>query len=323
MGVNLAVAMLNLGLEFLVDEVLPLIKAKVARELASNGYSQSRIAKVLGVTQPMVNRLMSQYDQYADRARRLGLSEFVDNVSSVVTKMILEGRLEDASKYLMSTLVLNLAGLRLCNAHRLMRPDIPINCNVCSVINMPRDAVLMSVEEAIRILEANPEVSLLVPGVLMNIAEAIPNPRDVSDVAAVPGRIDKVNGRVKAWSPPAYGASSHLAMILLKVSNADPTIRAVASVRWGSDVEDAIKVLGWGMVKTTGSVKPSESEIVNRVAEAYLTSRVKVVIDIGGYGIEPITYVFGGNAIEVALNVVALAKELAKMRGTQAGGKHA
>ncbi|MFP3074522.1 MAG: helix-turn-helix domain-containing protein, partial [Caldivirga sp.] len=99
--------MLNLGLEFLVDEVLPLIKARVAKELSDNGYSQSRIAKVLGVTQPMVNRLMNQYDYYIDRARKLGVLALVDAVSNAVVRMILDGRFDDASRYLMNTLLMD------------------------------------------------------------------------------------------------------------------------------------------------------------------------------------------------------------------------
>ncbi|WP_291766493.1 thiamine-phosphate synthase family protein [Caldivirga sp. UBA161] len=305
--------MLNLGLEFLVDEVIPLIKAEVARELAERGYSQSRIAKILGVTQPMVNRLMNQYEYYVEKARKLNLWDMVVNVSRAVVEMITNDRYDDASKYIMNTLLMDLAGLRLCNAHRMVKVDIPANCNVCSILVMHRDAVIMNVEEAIKILEANPEVSLLVPGVLMNIAEAIPNPRDSSDVAAVPGRIDKVNGRVKAWNPPTYGASGHLAMILIGISRNDPSTRAVASVRWGSDVEEAIKALGWSMVKTSGSMKPSEEEVISRVVSAYVASKPKVVADTGGYGVEPITYVFGSNAVEVALSIVSLAKEAAKL----------
>ncbi len=303
---------INLGLEFLADEVIPLIKAEVARELAERGYSQSRIAKILGVTQPMVNRLMNQYEYYAERARKLNLQGMVASISRAVVEMVTSDRYDDASRYIMNTLLLDLASLRLCNAHRMVKPDIPVNCNVCSILIMHRDAVIMNVEEAIRILEANPEVSLLVPGVLMNIAEAIPNPRDPSDVAAVPGRIDRVDGKVKAWNPPTYGASGHLAMILIGISRSDPSTRAVASVRWGSDVEEAIKSLGWSMVKTSGSMKPTEEEVINRVVSAYVANRPKVVVDAGGYGVEPITYVFGGNAVEVALNIVSLAKETAK-----------
>ena len=303
---------INLGLEFLADEVIPLIKAEVARELAERGYSQSRIAKILGVTQPMVNRLMNQYEYYAERARKLNLQGMVANISRAVVEMVTNDRYDDASRYIMNTLLLDLASLRLCNAHRMVKPDIPVNCNVCSILIMHRDAVIMNVEEAIRILEANPEVSLLVPGVLMNIAEAIPNPRDPSDVAAVPGRIDRVDGKVKAWNPPTYGASGHLAMILIGISRSDPSTRAVASVRWGSDVEEAIKSLGWSMVKTSGSMKPTEEEVINRVVSAYVANRPKVVVDAGGYGVEPITYVFGSNAVEVALNIVSLAKETAK-----------
>jgi predicted fused transcriptional regulator/phosphomethylpyrimidine kinase len=45
-----------------------------------------------------------------------------------------------------------------------------------------------------------------------------------------------------------------------------------------------------------------------------MRARPKVVVDMGGYGIEPITYVFGANAVEVAQDLVTLARELTKVR---------
>ena len=299
------------GLEFLVDEVLPLVKAEVAAKLSQGGYSQVKIARVLGLTQPMVNKLLAQVEAYRARADKLGLRGFIEDVSSIVVDMVRLGNVEEASGYLTRMLVEELAGLRLCNAHRLIKPDLPKDCSICARIFTSRDSVLANVAQAVRMLEGAEEVSLLVPGVLMNIAEAIPNPVDINDVAAIPGRIDRVGGRVKAWNAPSYGASLHLASILINIIKAGAGDRAVASVRWGDDVEKALIKLGWSYVKVGGSGRPTEEDIVKRVSEAYIASRPRAVADMGGYGIEPITYIFGRDAVDVALHVIRLAREVA------------
>lgn len=312
--------MLVLGLDFLADEILLLIKAKVARELSERGYSQVRIARVLGITQPMVNKMLNQYDYYMERADKLGVRSLVDDIGSIVVELVAYGKFDEASRYLTHRLIMELGSLRLCRSHRLVKPDIPEGCTVCSVIVSPRDAVLDNLKEAVRLLETNPEVSLLVPGVLMNIAESMPNPRDASDVAAIPGRIDKVGDRVKAWNPPAYGASGHLARILIGLSLLGISgVRSVASVRWGQDVDNAMQALGWRYVKVGGSGSPTEDEVIDRVVKGYVSGgSPDVVVDMGGYGIEPITYIFGRDSMDVALRIIRLARHLAKHHGGKA-----
>jgi len=57
--------------------------------------------------------------------------------------------------------------------------------------------VLMNLEKAKILLEATPEVTMLVPEVGMNIAMAIPHTESINDVAAIEGRIVKTSEGVR------------------------------------------------------------------------------------------------------------------------------
>jgi len=51
---------ISTGFEFVADNVLPVIRSLVAKKLLESGYSQLRIARVLGITQPAVNRYVNR-----------------------------------------------------------------------------------------------------------------------------------------------------------------------------------------------------------------------------------------------------------------------
>ncbi|AEA13685.1 hypothetical protein TUZN_2231 [Thermoproteus uzoniensis 768-20] len=53
--------MLTLGLEFLIDEPFPIIMVKIAKRLGNQVYAQLRITRILDVTQPMINKMLTLY----------------------------------------------------------------------------------------------------------------------------------------------------------------------------------------------------------------------------------------------------------------------
>ncbi|WP_158305074.1 hypothetical protein [Thermoproteus uzoniensis] len=52
---------LTLGLEFLIDEPFPIIMVKIAKRLGNQVYAQLRITRILDVTQPMINKMLTLY----------------------------------------------------------------------------------------------------------------------------------------------------------------------------------------------------------------------------------------------------------------------
>jgi len=70
------------------------------------------------------------------------------------------------------------------------------------VVSGEKERVVESIEEATRMLESTPGVADLVPEVQMNLAMALPSfyARGSSDVAAIPGRTVKLDGREMPWT---------------------------------------------------------------------------------------------------------------------------
>ncbi len=188
---------INTGLEFVAENVLPIIRSLVAKRLLESGYSQLRVARILGVTQPAVNRYVSKdYGELLSRAESLGISkDWILRVVDNVVELILGNREYEALEYLTNAVLMELGSLRLCDAHRRLVPSLPITCNACSIfITGVSDSVIKNMEKALSILETHPEIQVVIPRVLMNIVEARPGAVNENDVVGVPGRINAHDG---------------------------------------------------------------------------------------------------------------------------------
>ncbi len=265
---------LDTGLEFLSDHVLRVVKGEVAWRLYRAGYTQLNISRLLGgVTQPMVNKIISSHDELRNRAAAEGLDlADIDSMAGIAVSLVIDGKVQEALEYLTNKSLLNLSRLDYCSSHRQVNPRIPPNCRACELIlSPPRDVVIRNLVSAVSEVEGDEAFARLVPRVLMNIAESIPNPRNEMDIAAVPGRIGlERGGRPRAWGGvPAYGGvSTHLGRVMLEVGRRRPRIRAVASIRYDKEIEKSLEVAGFKYsVIAHSSAPPSEDEVIKLVAE--------------------------------------------------------
>ncbi|MFP3312913.1 MAG: thiamine-phosphate synthase family protein [Thermocladium sp.] len=291
---------LDTGLEFVSDHVIRIIKSEVAQKLYEAGYTQLGISRVLGVTQPMVNKILSSREETRRKAIEEGLDlSDIDSIANVVASLVLSNKSQAALEYLINKLMLNLSHLDYCESHRRINPKIPIDCRVCGLLLNPRDMVIRNLVAAVNEIESSPQFTKLIPRVLMNIAEAVPDPRNEMDIAAVPGRIGIERGMPKAWGLPSYGVSTHLGRILLGVAHARPKIRAVASIKHDSEIENALKLSRLKYSVLSHESAPTEDEIIELVARSASLGDLDAVIDLGGFGIEPITYIFGMDSLQV------------------------
>jgi hydroxymethylpyrimidine/phosphomethylpyrimidine kinase len=168
--------------------------------------------------------------------------------------------------------------------------------------------------------EANPVG--LVPEVQSNLAEALPSARAIVDVAAFPGRLVRCAHRLRRLDGPRFGASRHMAKILLASARWGSPFRAVMNLRYGADVLEACRTLG---LKVEGFLRSGEPEDVRRAEGSTLewgTTRVlercgyapDAIFDEGDVGKEPMVRVFGTDAIDVARRVAAVSVALERSR---------
>jgi predicted fused transcriptional regulator/phosphomethylpyrimidine kinase len=167
-------------------------------------------------------------------------------------------------------------------------------------------------------LESSPIAHHLVPEVSTNVAESVREPKELNDVAAVPGRIVRVGSALRAVGRPSFGTSKHLASLLLKAKRNGIGWSAVVNIRFDEDVLRALRETGMKYAVTTypaGSPR-SEEEVVEAVVEALRRDPgIEVVLDAGGPGLEPAAYVFGKDSVDAVARVLKIARAYVAVRG--------
>ena len=177
--------------------------------------------------------------------------------------------------------------------------------------------VLSDVKEAVAILESSADFAALIPEVGCNVAAAVPNATSVGEVCAVQGRIVRLQDRARAVGCPAFGASSHVAKIVLAAMHHDAGLRAALNIRYSEDVLEVIRDMGLAVASFDRAHEPegvSTMEWGTRTAiDTYrkLYNRVPdVVFDKGAVGKEPMIRVLAHRAVDAAGLGVEIARGL-------------
>jgi hydrogenase maturation factor/predicted fused transcriptional regulator/phosphomethylpyrimidine kinase len=80
--------------------------------------------------------------------------------------------------------------------------------------------------EAIEILEGCSEFAALIPEVRTNLVYAKSGAQGPCDVLAINGRMTVLNGTPRAAGRPRWGASSHMARLIIELRKTDPSVNA-------------------------------------------------------------------------------------------------
>ncbi|RLE53718.1 MAG: hypothetical protein DRJ33_00340 [Candidatus Methanomethylicota archaeon] len=316
--------------EIVVKILLPAIRSLVARELAySYGWTQTKIAKFLGVTQAAVSGYLSAKPEELI-IPPFSLEELVPIAKSLAAEAVMRrvSTVDSISNICKICLGMRREGT-ICHYHKEKVPELrEENCIICLHLHLSlaevsdaRKAVLNEVKSAALMLEAEPEVVNVIPEVFSNIAMALSEARSIADVAAIPGRIAKVRGRVKAMMHPEFGASLHLAAILLSIMEKDRDTRAIMNIKYDHYVETALRKARMSYVKMRRDRLPEEAlksgDPVAWFASKIVEERGKApdaIIDEGAYGIEPVTYLLDEKATKVAEKAIRIARMVAQMK---------
>ena len=151
----------------------------------------------------------------------------------------------------------------------------------------------------------------LIPEVGSNIAESLPFPRDFKDVAALTGRIIKNKlGGFYIVGDVEFGASEHIAKIILSASKFNPEVRACMNIKYD---EELIKMLKDRFTVSSFDRKDeppniSTMEWGTKFACEKFGGVPDIIYDRGGEGKEPMIRVLGKNAIEVVKKVEIIQK---------------
>jgi predicted fused transcriptional regulator/phosphomethylpyrimidine kinase/predicted transcriptional regulator len=301
--------MLRLPSEIVADRFVPTARAMLAAELDARGLSQQAIASHLGVSQPAVSNYVggdvALEPRFSEDPRMVATIEAIaggfatgemDGYEALSELVGLVEEFEDRGP--------------ICAVHEEAMPALEgLGCDIC--VRGPDEAkvaernVLESVRRAARLFASSEGTIEFVPNVGSNIGEALPDAHEATDVAAVPGRLHAIRGRVEMAADPEFGASEHVSSTVLAANAADPEIRGAINVATDDRLLDAARERGIEPMEFDADYKDREE----RLRESFADRDVpRVLYHRGAFAIEPITYVLGASATDA----VELATDLAE-----------
>jgi hydroxymethylpyrimidine kinase/phosphomethylpyrimidine kinase len=162
------------------------------------------------------------------------------------------------------------------------------------------------------------DISPLIPEVMSNLAYATPYPEGPQDVAAFPARLLKGPQGMLIPAPPAFGASRHIAALILAVMSTHPDLRCAMNVKFFEGVENLAPLLHFKIASFDRSQAPPEvkDRDVETLAWGVATalsfgaSPPDLILDTGGWGKEPLVRILGPNPMSVAEKALALKQAL-------------
>ncbi|MET1128887.1 MAG: thiamine-phosphate synthase family protein [Thermoproteota archaeon] len=190
--------------------------------------------------------------------------------------------------------------------------------------------VLDRVKRAVDMLLALEGLEEVIPEVGMNVAEALPKPyaRGPGDVAAVDGRIVRTLRGAKPSGCVEFGASSHLARLVVSIGQQVEGVRAVVNLRYSEQVVEAARRAGLRTMFVDRRAEPEQLRAREGGTMEWIASLAAsggevpdVIYDVGDVGKEPMVRVVGRDALEVAGKVERILAELSLLRrgSTQRG----
>jgi hydroxymethylpyrimidine kinase/phosphomethylpyrimidine kinase len=102
------------------------------------------------------------------------------------------------------------------------------------------------------------DISPLIPEVMSNLGYALPYAEGLEHVAAFPGRILKTPQGTITPAPPAFGASRHIAALLLTAAERFPHLRSAMNIRYVEGIEDIAPMLHLRYASFDRAQEPAE-----------------------------------------------------------------
>lgn len=180
---------------------------------------------------------------------------------------------------------------------------------------------------AVNMLEQSVDFPLLMPEVRVNVVYALPGAKSVDEVAAIDGRITVVNGLPRASGLPKWGASDHMARLIIEVQKYDKTINAGINFKCDAEIIEVVKEysrqkdLTFSFVDRTN--EPPEFADQDKSSMPWIVKQVitpcgiaRLFYEGDGWGKEPLFFAIGKDAIEVARIALDIARLYQKKKVT-------
>ena len=256
------------------------LQMQVARSLQAQGWSQQNISGMIGMTQSTISR---QRGRPLPSLKGSADESVVDGWATEMTQLLSnlgpDAKLKQ-QRYVIEFLFDNGRNIRFDKI--LTGTDLDKGQSRAGLIRrlewITQRFIISKIEN-------------WQPAIGMNVAACTSDAVDLDDVAAFPGRLWIINDQIKYMSMPEFGASKHLAGVLLKArsigSNATAILNLALPEKFNKKINKVVDKLGLIAAPAPKSVPDKSSN------EAH------ILIDEGDFGWVPTLYVLGSNPIEL------------------------
>jgi predicted fused transcriptional regulator/phosphomethylpyrimidine kinase len=160
-----------------------------------------------------------------------------------------------------------------------------------------REEVLIRLKEAVDLFISYDKAYLLIPEIRTNIGYALPDAKTSDEVAAIPGRLTVAFNKVIYCLPPAFGASDHVARVILTAMKYDRRMRSAINLKYYKEIVDSLPSNNTFIFDRSSEPEESRSKehhTMNFMVESAYKKLGEIpnyIVDIGDFGKEPSIYV--------------------------------
>jgi hydroxymethylpyrimidine/phosphomethylpyrimidine kinase len=170
--------------------------------------------------------------------------------------------------------------------------------------------VLLSLSEALALLEASMDIRLIPPSG-SNIAYAVSGARVGQDVAAVMGGIVIREKKAHAQGPCAFDAGGHISRIVLTAMKFDPVMRSAIVIAFRPDLLDVLEDMFIECCTFNPEKEPPGINTMDwGVASCCQDGVPEVIYDCGTGSKGGLIRLIGENPVEIAGNIIILSDRI-------------
>ena len=158
----------------------------------------------------------------------------------------------------------------------------------------------------------------IIPEVQSNLGYALPYANKTEDIAAIPGRIIKIGEETGTFGDPAFGASSHIADIILSTMKYNANYRCAMNIRFSENIISICVGLGFDVDNFDRSGEPDNTRSKNSHSlkwgiDSVLSKRNSIpdiIFDRGDMGKEPMIRIIGKKPADVVDKALSVSRRL-------------
>ncbi|MGO8761350.1 MAG: bifunctional hydroxymethylpyrimidine kinase/phosphomethylpyrimidine kinase [Desulfobaccales bacterium] len=193
----------------------------------------------------------------------------------------------------------------------------PVNPYAAFARDLARPEVLAALQTAAARLEQE-GIEPLIPEVMSNLGYATPYPEGPQDVAAFPGRLRRGPQGLLIPAPPAFGASRHIATVILTAMTIHPELRSAMNIKFFAGFDDLAPLVHLRVAGFDRGAEPPEVKAKEGGTLAWGVASVlkpgepppDLIYDRGAFGKEAMIRILGPTPMHVAEKALALKNAL-------------